>query len=263
MAIASLDDYRAAVKQKIFFLKTGLSANNFPFTSSGTPPAGTLAAGNTTTGITPTDAVTGYPPINSFAGGAQGYLTRCDFVTSNASSQWGLLFDQLWKSGDHTFGTNFPMTTSNVGRVPGSDFKGLQLWIEVVTAMVGTAVITIDYRDDADVAQVASITLPAAAGANTIHRVSIPSHGIRRVTNIVEAGATGGTYNVAINRLLSRINYKYFGGSDRGCPPPDAVQDNPNACGWQEVYDNSALAIYWSNTSGSRANEVWIEVASR
>lgn len=263
MAISSLADYRAALRQNILFVKTGLTATNFPFAVSGSPPAGTLAAGNTTTGITPTDAITGYPPIWPFDVGAQGYITRCELITVNASSQWGILFDQLWKSGAHAFGTNFPMTTSDVGRVPGSDFKGLQLWIEVVTAMVGTAVITINYRDDADVAQVASITLPAAAAANTIHRVSIPSHGIRRVTNITEAGATGGTYNVAINRLLARINYRLPSGSDRGYPPADTVQDNPNVCGWREVYDNSALALYWNNTQGSRTNEVWIEVASK
>nr|MDQ2668033.1 hypothetical protein [Gemmatimonadota bacterium] len=93
MAIASLNDLIASVKQGVPYSKTTArtaiaTAWFSTFDLAGNPGAGVLAGGqttgSTTAGNVPTSATPGYPVINAFGGGALGYLSKVDFGSSVA-----------------------------------------------------------------------------------------------------------------------------------------------------------------------------------
>src|SRR4051812_45541337 len=106
MAITSLDNYIAAAKQRLTFVKTAsrTTVSAFPFSIfdlAGNPGAGTLAIGNTANGVVPTDATAGYPQINAFGVSAKGYLSKVEFASTVAC--WIDVYDRLFATGAHAF----------------------------------------------------------------------------------------------------------------------------------------------------------------
>lgn len=208
--IATLDQYLAAAKQRLAWVKTATLTTIalIPFTVfdlAGNPGAGTLAIGNTANGVVPTDATAGYPIINAF-GGSAGYVSKIDFQSSVVGRI--ILFDRVFAAGAYAFNANTTLATqpSYSSRVPGgTDYTGLELWIEAVTAFTGSQSIRVQYLDQdgaaGDTGTIATgvaptkgrmLQLPLAAGDSGLQRINV-------VTSTV---STVGTFNVMVLRRL-------------------------------------------------------------
>jgi hypothetical protein len=240
MAITTLDGLIASVKRRVVYQKTAsrTAVANIPFSvfdQAGNPGAGTIAVGNTTNGIVPTDAIAGYPAIASPTGSL--YINRIQARSSVAC--WLDLYDCVFSAGAFAFNANTTLTAqpSYASRLPNTDYNGLELWIEAATAFTGNQSIRVQYLDQGgaagDTGTIATgvapilgrmLMLPLAAGDSGIQRVDV-------VTSTV---STAGTFNVHVMRWLwgCRIN-----GANQG------VSDSLLRSGLQQIYGDSALRL--------------------
>lgn len=223
MAILSVNDYIAASKKmypidiatnrasvaNIWFSLDGLATNN------GTA---TLAGSSTTTGAVPTDATAGYPTIRDFDAGAIGYVTNVTYGSTVACRI--ALYDLLWKGGAYAFNANTTgnSPTSYASRVPDTDYNGLELWYEQVTASTGAPSITVNYLDqDNNTASTGAVSLGASHIVGRMFQLPLAAgdSGLRGVTGVVATGATAGTFNILVMRKLweTKIMASNGGGS--------------------------------------------------
>jgi hypothetical protein len=245
MAITTLDGFIAAPKQMVRIVKTssqvGLSIGfwHSNFATFGQPGGGTLAGTSTTMGVVPTDATAGCPPINTFGGGATGYITQVSVDAINPCRL--MLADMLWKGGAYAFNANTSgnTPTSYSSRVPsGTDFTGCELWYEQVTAATGTQTVNVTYTNEAGTTG-RSTGVVSTASANTVGRMfplplAAGDKGVQGVTGVVGAGASAGTFNILV---LHRI----WGGRVRIAN--DFCNYSMDMNGMPTVYDTSALVM--------------------
>jgi hypothetical protein len=268
MTITTQAQLGAALKFNVSITKSTLSINgtfdakSHSFTAAGNPPAGTLAAGSTVNGIVPTDANTGYPNIPNF-GGLDGHIVGCTYAVS-ATNRSGWLYDVLFKAGAYTVGASVdqiltPLTTWQA-RVPGSDYKGLELHVETPVAIVGTPTITIDYEDENSNPRVATITLPANLAVNRLVRVSIPTAGISKITRVRATGGTSGSFNVVLMRRLVSCLKMYDQGTSTGTAIP-SYGFNDLQTGFMRIYEDSALVLVLDNATSARNGFISIQIA--
>lgn len=261
--IATLDDYIASIKQRIAFYKSAsrTSVANIPFSvfdQAGNPGAGTLAVGNTANGIVPNDGIAGYPIINAFSGANKGYLSKVEF--SNTVLCNLLLYDTVFSAGAYVFNADVTLATqpSFSSRVPGgNDYKGLELWIEAVTAFTGNQTVQINYLDQdgnaGDTGAIATgvapivgrmLQLPLAAGDN----------GIQRIDRVRSSVSSAGTFNVHVMRPLwsNRIILANYSGLD------DLLKT-----GLVEIFADSALRlVVQADSTATGLPRLNIEVAN-
>lgn len=242
MAIATLDQYIAAIKQCCPWMKTGAATTvaGIPFTVfdlAGSPGAGVLNIGNTANGVVPTDAVAGYPIINAFTGD-KGYFTGLEFNSSVACRI--MLFDRIFAAGAYVFNANVTLASqpSYSSRVPGgTDYNGLQLWIEHVTAFTGQPSIQINYLDQDGIAGYTGV-YATPAGLTIRRAVQIPlasgDNGIQQIGQVRCTVSTAGTFNVMVLRPLITVRVPVAGSGD--------VYDLLRT-GMVQVFDNSALYV--------------------
>lgn len=241
MSINSLDQYLAAAKQRIQLAKTGalttVAAAWFsPFAIAGAPGAGTLAGVSADPGVFADDSIAGYPKINAFGGGAEGYLSKVEFASSVACRI--ALFDRLWVSGAHSFNANTAIATPTdiSSRVPNTDYKGLEIWIETVTAFTLNQTWNATYTDDAG--NMGHTTGATGIGAApTVGRcfqlpLAAGDSGVQQVTNIAGAVGSAGTANIMILRPLWSGRVRMANDGD--------VHDLLRT-GFVKVYDTTAL----------------------
>ncbi|MGL5909810.1 MAG: hypothetical protein ACRCZP_07405 [Phycicoccus sp.] len=179
---------------------------------AGSPGAGSLAIGNTAAGVVPTDATAGYPTINAFAGGATGYLAGIDWANTVACRL--ALFDRLWNAGSINANalatTTFTGQPSYLGRSPTSDGLGVELWLEINTAISATATtVAVNYTNEAGTSgRVAATVSINGLGNRRMVQLALQSgdRGVRSVDGAVVGGtvATAGTFNVVAARRLFR-----------------------------------------------------------
>lgn len=261
--IASLDDYIAAIKQKLIYNKSAsrTAVANIPFSvfdQAGNPGAGTMSAGNTANGIVPTDATSGYPIIGAFGVGNKGYIAKVEY--SNTVLCNLLLYDTIFSAGAYAFNADVTLASqpSFSGRVPGgNDYKGLELWIEAVTAFTGNQTVQVNYLDQdgnaGDTGAIATgvapivgrmLQLPLAAGDN----------GIQRIDRVRSSVSTVGTFNVHVLRPLwsNRIILANYSGLD------DLLKT-----GLPEIFEDSALRlIVQADSTATGLPRLNIEVAN-
>lgn len=243
MAIVSLDNLLAAALDRVGYQKTTsrTSVAAIPFSVfdiAGSPGAGTLAIGNTANGIMPTDAVAGYPPIATFAGGATGRLSKVEF--GNTVSSRLTLFDTLFSAGAYSFNSNVSLASqpSIASRVPDADYDGLELWLECVTAFTGNQSIAVTYTNQAGAA--AHTTGVIATGIAPIvgRMLRLPlaagDSGLQKIESVVSSVATVGTFNVHILRRLW---------SGRVRAANDGDTHDILKTGGVRVFDDSALRL--------------------
>jgi hypothetical protein len=208
MSITSLDTYIAANKQFVTWFKTAsrTAVAAIPFTNfdqAGVPGAGTLAVGNTANGIVPTDALAGYPVINAVSGVARlGYIDFGWTVPGRLH-----LYDCLFSAGAYTFNANVTLASqpSYAGRVPGADYKGLELWLEAVTAFTGNQSCQINYLDqDGNAGDTGVIATGVAPIIGRCYRMPLAAgdNGIQQLVQVRSTVSTVGTFNVHIMRPL-------------------------------------------------------------
>jgi len=240
MAITALDGYIASVKQNITWFKTASIAAvaAIPFTNfhlAGVPGAGVLNVGNTANGIVPTDAIAGYPVINGIGG--IGYLGKIDFGWTVIGRLH--LYDCLFSAGAYAFNANITLASqpSYAGRVPGLDYKGLELWLETVTAFTGSQSIQINYLDqDGNAGDTDVIATGVAPTLGRMFRVPLASgdNGIQQLVQVRSTVSTVGTFNVHIMRPLwtGRVVIANYGGTH------DFLKT-----GLKRIYADSALRV--------------------
>lgn len=258
MAITTLDGYINSVKQYITWFKTAsiTAVAAIPFTNfhlAGSPGAGTLAVGNTANGIVPTDALAGYPLINTISG--TGYIGKIDYgwtVTGRLH-----LYDCLFSAGAYTFNADVTLASqpSFAGRVPGANYNGLELWLEAVTAFTGSQTCQINYLDQGGVAGDTGAVATAVApiiGRMFRMPLAVGDSGISQLVRVRSSVSTVGTFNVHIMRQLwtGRVVMANYGDTN------DMLKT-----GLRQIYDTSALRVVVQPDSTATAlPQLYIEI---
>jgi hypothetical protein len=263
MAIATIDQYVAANKQRIRWLKTASRTvvAGIPFSLfdiAGLPGAGTLAgaATGTSTPIMPTDATTGCPVIDFTTG--TGYLTRVEFGSTVASRF--MIYDMLSKSGAYAYNSG-TSTITNVldisSRCPdysgGGDTNygvGNEIWIEIVTAMTSATAwqVQVTYYDQAGNLHTSIVSPGQAAAALTVGKMfmlglAAGDTGVQSIKSVIvtTGAAAAGSFNVLILRpIYTNMRAAVAGGGD--------VHDLIRT-GMPRVYPDSALIVQMSADS--------------
>lgn len=263
MAIATLNDYIASAKQGVPITKTGgrttVAAGWFSlFDVAGSPGAGTLAGVNTANGVVPDDTVAGYPPINSFGGSAQGYLSKVDFGSSVACRI--SIYDRLFVAGAYAFNASVSLASqpSYSARVPNLDYGVTELWMEAVTAFTGNPSIAVTYTNGAGVA--ARTTGTVAIGlAPTVGRcIQLPlqagDSGLQKIESVTATVATVGTFNLMVLREIWSGRVRIANDGD--------VHDLLKT-GLRRVYDTSALYVLVSpDSTAAGVPDLKLEIAN-
>jgi len=259
MALTSIDGYVAAPKQRLRWFKTGarttVAAVPFSlFDIAGSPGAGTLAIGNTANGLVPTDATAGYPPINTAS--AALWLGRVAWGSS--VSGWLTVYDRLFACGAYAFNANTTLASqpSYSGRVPGADYKGLEIWCEAVTAFTGNPSFQINYLDqDGNAGDTGVIGSGAALTVGRMFRMPLASgdSGVQQITQVRGTVATVGTFNVMVLRELWSGRVGIANSGD--------VHDILRT-GGPQVYDTSALyVVLEADSTASGLPDITLELA--
>jgi hypothetical protein len=263
VSITTLDGYIAASKQRASWTKTGgrttIAATYYSlFDVAGSPGAGALAGISTAAGVSPDDTTAGYPALNAFGGGATGYLSRLEYASSVACRI--LLFDRLMVAGAYAFNanTNLAGQPDYSGRCPGADFKGLELWVEQVTAATGNQAVNVTYlkEDNATSQSTGAVGVGAAPAIGRCWQLPLAAGnlGVAKITNVTGSVATVGTFNVMVLRRLAsvRVPIANAGG----------VLDLA-ALGMPQVFSTSALyALVCADATAAGVPDLSIEVAN-
>lgn len=278
MAIATLDQYIAATKQRVEYVNTAsrttVAATAFSlFDLAGSPGAGTLAGTSTSAGVLQTPAVTGggHPLVN-FSSGV-GYLSRVEFNGSVAGRL--VLFDLLWKGGAYAYSagtTSLSAQPATSGRCPdyagGASWgNGCEIWIEVSTAfLTGNAwTVQVTYTNSAGTTGHTSIVTPAqAAAALTLGKMlQLPlqsgDSGVQKIESVIvtnpSTAMTAGAFNVLIMRpLYTSMRIPIANGGD--------IHDMLRT-GMPIVYPTSAFFVQsWADSTASGLPELNFEIAS-
>lgn len=224
MAITTLDGLIASTKQRVRYTKTATRttvANGWfsMIDLAGQPGAGVLAGTSTAAGVVPTDATAGYPVINAFGGGASGYLGRVAFSSTVACRI--AVFDRLFHAGAYAFNANTALTAqpSFSGRVPGTNYAGLEIWCEQVTAATGNQAVTVQYTNESGTGSrsTGAVGIGAAQTVGRCWQLPLQSgdSGVQLITNVQGSIATVGTFNVMVLRRLAEGRVPIANGLDR------------------------------------------------
>lgn len=263
MAITTLDGYIASAKQKIAWSKTTTRttvANGWYslFDVAGQPGAGTLGGSSTTAGVVPTDATAGYPLINAFSG-SNGYLGKIEFANTVACRI--ALFDRLFLAGAYSFNSNVTLSAqpSYSSRIPGgTDYTGLELWIETVTTFTGNLSVAVTYTNQGGTAAHTTGTVATGVAPVIGRCLQLPlqagDSGLQKVESVVASVASAGTFNVMVLRPLwsSRVIVANSGDVH------DAIRTGLN-----EVWADSALyAMVCADSTSSGLPECSFQIVN-
>jgi hypothetical protein len=263
MAITTLDGIIAGAKQRILMYKstnrTAVAAYPFSvFDIAGNPGAGTLAGTSTTTGTVPTDATAGCPTINAFGGGATGYISRIE--GSNIVSCRIALYDMLWKGGAyaHNVSTSGNSPTSFSSRIPGgTDYTGLELWYEQVTAGTLVQNVNVTYNDQSGASSTTGVyAMPAAMILGRMQQIPLQAGdtGIQGVTGVVGTVASGGTFNLLIMRPLGEVRIRVAN---------DGVVQDALMTGMPQVFADSALrVVVTADSTATQLPELIVDIVN-
>jgi hypothetical protein len=270
MAITTEDGWWGSSKFRLTWMKTGTRTlvAAMPYTLfdiAGNPGAGTLAIGNTANGVVPTDAVNGYPIIPTFSGNS-GYLSKVEFGSTVACCFD--LYDRLFAAGAYSYAagtTTLSSQPSYSGRIIASNYGGLQVWMEVVTAFsTGTAwTCHITYTDQGGTTGVVSPDLPTmAASALPLGRMyQLPlaagDSGLQKIESVVVTNGgtamTAGTFNVMVLRSLWFGRVICINGGD----VHDAFRT-----GFPQIFEDSALyMILYADSTAVGLPDITMQVA--
>lgn len=252
MTISNLDGIIAAAKQRLSLTKTASQTTNTnPFWQSlfslaGDPGAGTLAGSSTTAGVVPTSSTAGYPTINAFGTGNLGYLSRAAFGSNIACRI--RIYDRLFLCGAYSFNANTALTSppSYSGRLPNTNYVGLELWAEQVTAATGIQGVTVTYTNQAGTTgqSTGAVSQGTAGKVGQCWPLGLAAGdtGVQAISNVAGSTASAGTFNVMVLRPLADARIKIANDAD--------IQDLLRT-GLPQLYATSALYILASPDSGT------------
>lgn len=273
MAISNLNGYTGSFKDYATIWKTNSVTTvagqvSTTFDRAGIPAAGTMDVNETSAGVVPTDAVTGYPAIQAFPNGQRGYLSRVEAFWNVTGNLY--LFDVLFKTGDIALGTSTATTTlstqpSYSGRLPlkadgiTTDWTQTELWLEATTALSNHGhTVSVAYTDqDGNQAALTGNLSTQNIIVNRMLRFPWASgdFGIQKVEAVTANGvaSTTGTFSIMVLRRLwvGRI------------PIPNSVQVyGIDMIGMPQIFDNSALLLLAQpDSTSSGTPQVRAEIA--
>jgi hypothetical protein len=267
MAITSLDQYIAAAKQRVTYLKSvAMTATGFaPHTmiaQAGNPGAGVLAGTSVAAGVVPDDTTAGFPAL--FSPGGVSYLSKVEFGNTVASRMG--IYDLLWKGGAYPFNASQTLSGQPAisGRCPdyagGSTFgNGIEIWLECVTAFTGNITVAVTYTNSAGVTGRTTGTFAPAVAPILGRMIQMPlqsgDSGVQKIESVTATIATVGTFNVLLMRPLWT--------SGRVKLPGDGDIHDMLKTGMPVVYNTSALYLVVQPDSGSSGiPELNLEIAS-
>lgn len=263
MAIATLNDYIASTKQRVQWMKsaarTTIAAQWFSlFELAGEPGAGTLAGTSTTAGVVPNDATAGCPVISAFGGSATGYLSKIEFGNSVACRI--AVFDMLWKGGGYLFNANTALSSqpSYSARLPGTDFKGLEIWAETVVAATGNQTWNVTYTNEtgATAHTTGAVGVGSAPTLGRCWQLPLQSGdaGVQTITNVAGGTGTAGTANILVLRPLWAGRVRMANDGD--------VHDMLRT-GLPQVFTDSAIYVMVAaDSTSSGVPELCLEIAN-
>jgi len=264
MSITTLDGLIAAPKQRVQYFKSAsrTSVAAFPFSMfdlAGQPGAGVLAGANTANGVKPDDSVAGFPIINAFGGAARGYISKVEFA--NTVAGWLDLYDCLFKAGAYAFNASVALTSQPAysSRIPsGTDYTGLQIWVEQVTAATLNQAVNVTYTNQAGTTGKTTGATGIGAAPTVGRMWQLPlaagDSGVQKIENVVGSVASAGTFNVLVLRPLwsGRVNLVNAGD----------VHDMLKT-GLVEVWTDSALfPVFSADSTSTGIPELMIEIAN-
>jgi hypothetical protein len=250
MAITSQDGLIAALatSQAINWQKSAARTSSWwmsLFDLAGGQGAGVLAGTSTSAGVVPDDTTQGCPPINSFGGSNTGYLAGVQFGASLACRLQ--VADMLFKAGPYNWNaTSVGLTSqpSYVGRLPGGDYKGTQIWLETVSTFTGSGQnVTIGYTNQDNVSKTTTYNTGIVPAIGRMVQVPLAAGdtGVKSVDTVTSSGPSSGTFNVLVLRPLWQG--RCSGSNVGGAHGPD-LTDMPI------LYDTSALIVQVFPDSG-------------
>lgn len=275
MPIATLDQYIAAAKQRIGYIKTAAvtTVANIPFTmidKAGNPGAGTLAGTTTATAILQTDALVGYPIIDFLTG--QTYLSKVEFGSSVAGRF--RIVDVITKGGAYSYATGTTTITSYPdisSRCPDYTTAGAawgarnEIWVVCTAAFTSATAwqVQVTYTNQAGATGRTTIISAAQAAAaltvNKMFQLALQSGdtGVRSIQSVTvtNVGAAAGGFNLCIIREIwtsGRVPIANFGD----------IHDMLKT-GLPIVYNDSALEVIVQTDSTSTGTpELFFELAN-
>ena len=257
MALTTRDGLVAAIaaSQDISFYKASMtSAAGFwssLWAEAGFPSAGSLSIGNTANGVVPTDATAGAPVIDAFTGDT-GYVGAWGCLSSATGAV--VLYDRVFHAGSFVMSSlttlNLTSQPSYASRVPGSNWRECEIWIEVNTVFSASAVtLAVNYQDGNNAAQ-NTVTTGSLTGYPTKRMFPLAlanNTGVQRINSVTIGGATNtGTFNIVVLRRLVR---SVVATANIGEPRLDFFRT-----GGQIVFADSCLALMWLGTGTSSGN---------
>jgi hypothetical protein len=151
------------------------------------------------------------------------------------------LFDRLFSCGAYAFnaGTvNLTAQPSYAGRVPGANYKGLEIWFEAVTAFTGNLSLAVTYtnQDGTTGRTTGTVAFGVAPGLGRMVRLPLQAGdtGVQKIESVTPSVSTAGTFNVHVMRRLGPAARVVA----NGVVVYDAFQLQ-----WPVVYDTSALFL--------------------
>ncbi len=264
MAITTRDGLIAAQataqRLRIFKTATRTTVANIPFSvfdMAGDPGAGTLAGSNTANGVVPTDLTAGVPIIQTFSGSNLGYLTRFE-LSSNIACRVSI-YDMLFKAGAYAFDANVTLASqpSYSSRIPGSDYKCTELWLEAATNFTNNQSIRITYLDqDGNAGDTGTIATAVAPTVGRMFHMPLASGdtGLQRVDSVISTVSTVGTFNVLVLRKVAEARIRVAN---------DLMIQGFDLTGMPQVFADSALiAVVRTDSTNSGLLEAVIDIAN-
>jgi hypothetical protein len=229
MPITTADGWFAAQRRPSNIRKTAsiatVAAQQFSLLDvAGNPGAGSLAIGNTTTGLVPTDATAGFPTIPDFGGGATGYLAQSLFRNSVAGGS--ILYDRLWHAGSvlmtalatTNFASQPAITQRLIGGVEGAD---MEILLEINTAVSATATtIAVGYTNETGATGRSTGASASLSGFTNKRVINMPlqagDKSVKKIDSVTVGGtvATAGSFNVILARKLTEYDIRVANGLD-------------------------------------------------
>lgn len=253
MPLTTFDSYIGGNKQYVQLNKTAAVTTvagqwAWPIASAGFPGAASAPA-NTTTGVVPTDATTGFPTIQAFSGSNKGYLTAVDVFSSvNATIA---IYDVLFWAGPTTIPTSGTTTVtlssqpSFTGRLPlrndGSTprYEEIEMWVWLSTAGSAHAhTFQMSYKDqDNNTAESSATVSTNGVAVNRILRVPWNSgdYGAQLMNGYLVNGATSAT-GAVVAVFMRKLFYARVAANQQ-------LRFGIDMTGAPQVYADSALTM--------------------
>jgi hypothetical protein len=246
MAITTTSGFYNALTQKMRIKKNGLTAtgtNLRPqslWSANGVPGAGTLAVGNTTTGVLFDDTYTGAPIITDFVSGNTGYIKSGNMGQASTGSLW--LYDRIWGVGAISLTslatTTFSSQPSYSGRLPTGANYAVDVFIEMVTTASATATtVDVTYTNENGINS-RSFNQNNVSGFPNYRLTPLSlqngDKGVQSIDSVTVGGtvATTGSFNIIVARRLAEFHSEVETLSDR---------QNWDLLGMPQVFDTSCL----------------------